>query len=214
MAARALPSSRSRGHRPRLRRRGSGLFCARFLTRDFFDTNGFGAAGVQVILTSETGEGLDAAALTLESQMRGIEGIADPRLATSPPSPELVVRPRPDEASRLGVSAEMIADTARVATTGDIDANVAKYDEGERRIPIRVRLPAADRANLSVIENLRLPTPSGAVTTLGSVADVPSRPAPPRSPGLPAGATSSSSPTPWAACKSATPRPRSTTCRL
>jgi len=63
-----------------------------------------------VILTSESGEGLDAAALTLESQMRGIEGIADPRLATSPPSPELVVRPRPDEASRLGVSADMIAE--------------------------------------------------------------------------------------------------------
>ena len=137
-----------------------------------FDTNGFGAAGVQVILTSESGEGLDAAALTLMSQMRGIEGIADPRLATSPPSPELVVRPRADEASRLGVSADMIADTARVATTGDIDANVAKFDEGERRIPIRVRLPEPDRANLSVIENLRLPTASGGVTTLGSVADV------------------------------------------
>ena len=61
---------------------------------------------------------------------------------------------------------------ARVATLGDIDANVSKMDEGERRIPIRVRLPEQDRADLSVIKNLRLPTASGGVTTLDSVADV------------------------------------------
>jgi len=137
-----------------------------------YENNGIGAAGVEVILTSETGIGLDAAALTLERQMRTLRGIADPRLATSPPSPELVVRPRQEEAARLGVSSADIAEAARIATLGDIDANVAKLDEGERRIPIRVRLAAKDRADLSVIENLRLPTASGGFTTLGSVADV------------------------------------------
>jgi HAE1 family hydrophobic/amphiphilic exporter-1 len=59
-----------------------------------------------------------------------------------------------------------------VATLGDIDANVSKMDEGERRIPIRVRLPEQDRTDLSVIRNLRLPTAAGGVTTLDSVADV------------------------------------------
>jgi HAE1 family hydrophobic/amphiphilic exporter-1 len=37
---------------------------------------------------------------------------------------------------------------------------------------VRVRLPQADRTDLNVIKNLRLPTASGGVTTLGSVADV------------------------------------------
>ncbi len=92
--------------------------------------------------------------------------------ATPPSGPELVVRPRPDEAARLGVSAATIAEAARVATAGDIDANVSKLDEGERRIPIRVRLGEGDRSDLSVIKNLRLPTASGGVTTLDSVADV------------------------------------------
>jgi len=137
-----------------------------------FDTSGFGAAGVQVILTSESGEGLEGAALALQSQMRGVEGLADPRPATPPSGPELVVRPRPDEAARLGVSSSAIAEAARVATAGDIDANVSKLDEGERRIPIRVRLGQNDRSDLSVIKNLRLPTSSGKVTTLDSVADV------------------------------------------
>jgi len=84
----------------------------------------------------------------------------------------VVIRPRPDEAARLGVSTEAIASAARVATVGDVDANVAKLDEGERRIPIRVRLPATARADIERIRNLRVPTASGGVTTLGSVADV------------------------------------------
>jgi HAE1 family hydrophobic/amphiphilic exporter-1 len=137
-----------------------------------FDTSGFGAAEVQVILTSESGVGLDTAALTLQRQMRGVPGLADPRPATPPNGAELVVRPKSDEAARLGVSVATIAAAARVATVGDIDANVSKLDEGERRIPIRVRLPKADRSDLSVIRDLRLPTASGGVTTLGSVADV------------------------------------------
>ena len=137
-----------------------------------FDSSGFGAANVQVILTSETGDGLEAAALELQREMRGVPGLADPRPATPPSGAELVVRPKPDEAARLGVSASVIANASRIATVGDIDANVSKLDEGERRIPIRVRLPELDRTDLSVIKNLRLPTASGSVTTLGSVADV------------------------------------------
>jgi len=137
-----------------------------------FDTSGFGAADVQVILTSETGENLDAAALELQREIRTVPGLADPRPATPPSGAELVVRPKPDEAARLGVSATTIASAARIATVGDIDANVPKLDEGERRIPIRVRLPEADRIDLSVIKDLRLPTATGGFTTLGTVADV------------------------------------------
>jgi HAE1 family hydrophobic/amphiphilic exporter-1 len=137
-----------------------------------FDISGFGAGGVQMVLTSETGVGLEAAALELQRQMRTVEGLADPRPATPPSGPELVVKPRTDEAARLGVPVTTIAEAARIATLGDIDANVSKMDEGERRIPIRVRLPAQDRSDLSVIRNLRLPTAGGGVTTLDSVADV------------------------------------------
>ena len=150
--------------RPLLRQIPDGRFS--------FDTSNFGAAGVRIILTSETGEGLEAAGLELQREMRDVPGVADPRPATPPSGPELVVRPRTDEASQLGVSATEIAQAARIATVGDIDANVAKLDQGEQRIPIRVRLPEQDRGNLAVVRNLRLPTASGGVTTLDSVADV------------------------------------------
>jgi HAE1 family hydrophobic/amphiphilic exporter-1 len=135
-----------------------------------FDISGFGSGGVQVILTSETGVGLEDAALELQREMRTVPGIADPRPTTPPSGPELIVRPKVDESARLGVSVTSIADSARVATIGDIDANVSKLDEGERRIPVRVRFPEADRTNLSIIRNMRLPTASGGATTLDSVA--------------------------------------------
>jgi HAE1 family hydrophobic/amphiphilic exporter-1 len=140
--------------------------------RLLFDISGFGSGGVQELLVSESGKGLDDAALELVREMRGVRGIADPRNTTPPSAPEVVVRPKADEAARLGVSVTAIANAARIATLGDIDANVSKLDEGERRIPVRVRFPEADRTNLQVIRNMRLPTASGGSTTLDSVATI------------------------------------------
>ncbi|HEV2364474.1 MAG TPA: efflux RND transporter permease subunit [Caulobacteraceae bacterium] len=137
-----------------------------------FNVAGFGASGVRIILTSETGEHLEAAGLELMREMRSLPGLADPRPETPPSGAEIYVRPRWDEAARLGVSADAIGQATRIATVGDIDANVAKLDQGQQRIPIRVRLPAEDRSNLAVIRNLRLPTAGGGTTTLESVADV------------------------------------------
>jgi len=131
-----------------------------------------GSAGFQQILTAEDSTKLTAASTELERQMRTLDILADPRPSIPPTGPELVIRPRHAEAARLGVSADVIAQAARVATVGDIDANVAKLTAGERRIPIRIRLPADARADLERIKSLRLPTASGGTTTLEAVADV------------------------------------------
>ena len=134
--------------------------------------DGQGQAGLQIVLTSEDPDALREAALELERQMREVPEIAEPRPSVPPTGPELIIRPRAAEAARLGVSAEQIATVARVATVGDIDANVAKVTIGERRLPIRLRLPADARTDLEAIRGLRLPTATGGVTTLGAVADV------------------------------------------
>ncbi|HEX5378663.1 MAG TPA: efflux RND transporter permease subunit [Phenylobacterium sp.] len=131
-----------------------------------------GGAGIQQVLTSNDPAALRAASLELEKQMRTLTVIADPRPSVPPSGPEVVIRPRAADASRLGVSVDAIAQVARVATLGDIDANVAKLTSGERRIPIRIRLPAEARADLSQIRSLRVPTASGGLTTLDAVADV------------------------------------------
>jgi len=131
-----------------------------------------GSAGFQQILTGDNPANLQFAARELEKEMRGLPQLADPHPAKPPEAPEIVIRPKPQEAARLGVSSDTLATIVRVATVGDIDANVAKFNEGERRIPIRVRLPQGDRADIQRIAALRVPTATGGSTTLDSVADI------------------------------------------
>jgi len=131
-----------------------------------------GSAGFQQVLTGQDAEALESARIALEQQMRTLKVVSDPRPANPPVGPEVVIRPRSEEASRLGVTVDVISQAARVATVGDIEANVPKLNEGERRIPIRIRLPESARIDIEQIKQLRLPTSTGGVTTLGAVADV------------------------------------------
>ena len=84
--------------------------------------------------------------------------------------PELRVYPRSDIAADLGVSTQAISETVRIATIGDIGANLAKFDVGDRQVPIRVKLPNASRSNRQLLENLQVPTASGAAVPLSGVA--------------------------------------------
>lgn len=141
---------------------------------------GWGGSDVDMILASENGPVLEKVQEQLLRQMRGLDEVSDPRPYPAPPAVELVIRPKTAEAARLNVTADSIAQIARVATMGDIDANVAKFNEGERQIPIRVRMPADSRSDLSVIGRLPVPTGTGGTTPLASVADMHFEPGPAR----------------------------------
>ena len=132
----------------------------------------WGTSEVQTILISEDGPLLERTAAQIEREMQKLSTVADPRPSSPPSGPEILIRPKADEAARLGVNSADIAAIARVATVGDIDANVAKMTQGERRIPIRVRLPADSRRDLDALGALRIPTASGGTTRLDTVADL------------------------------------------
>jgi HAE1 family hydrophobic/amphiphilic exporter-1 len=137
-----------------------------------FQGGGWGSSDVQIVLSSQNGAALDRAGEELEREMQGLKTVADPRPDHTPIGPEIAIRPKLDEAARLGVDATTLADIARIASVGDIDGNVAKMTDGERRIPVRIRLPAADRANIDLIRDLQVPTAGGGMTALSNVADV------------------------------------------
>ncbi|HEV7691083.1 MAG TPA: efflux RND transporter permease subunit, partial [Hyphomonadaceae bacterium] len=133
---------------------------------------GPGGSDVNILLTSEDGKALDKAQMDLLNEMKALPQVQNPRLSPEPPGPELIIRPRTEEAARLNVSTDAIAQVARIATSGDIEANIPKFSEGERRLPIRVRLPESVRTDLSELAQLRVPTLQGGTTTLGAVADI------------------------------------------
>ena len=80
---------------------------------------------------------------------------------TSLDRPELRIHPRTDLAARLGVSTESLSETIRVATIGDVGPALAKFDAGDRLIPIRVQFEDDARGDRQVLEQLRVPLARG-----------------------------------------------------
>lgn len=123
-------------------------------------------------ILSNDGDKLEAAARKIEAEMRTVKGLANVVNTASIARPEILVTPRADEAALMGVSTGDISQTIRVATIGDVEQNLPKYNLGDRQVPIRLQLTESAREDLAVLETLRVPTSSGGSVPLSSVADV------------------------------------------
>ena len=107
----------------------------------------------------------------LASEMRSIPTIENPISTAELDRPELRIVPRRQIAADLDVSTEALSETIRVATLGDVDANLAKFNAGDRLTPIRVELDQAARGDIGRLQDLRAPTASGGATPLSAIAD-------------------------------------------
>ena len=107
----------------------------------------------------------------LASEMRAIPIVENPMSTAELDRPELRIVPKRQVAADLGVSTEALSAAIRVATLGDIDANLAKFNAGDRLVPIRVELDEAARSHVGLLQHLRVPTAGGGTTPLSVVAD-------------------------------------------
>jgi multidrug efflux pump subunit AcrB len=123
---------------------------------------------MQIVLQSEDAHALSKAAQAVERDLRTLQGIGSVTSSASLVRPELIVRPNFARAADLGVTAQSIAETLRVATSGDYEIGLAKLNLSERQIPIRVKLPDSVRADISALERLTVPGRYGP-TLLGNV---------------------------------------------
>ncbi|SOC94388.1 Multidrug efflux pump subunit AcrB [Rhizobium sp. AN5] len=108
----------------------------------------------------------------LESRLRASPILANVSSEGALPRPELQIRPRKDEIARLGITPQQISQTVRVATIGDIDAQLTKISLDDRQIPIRVQASIDTRRDLATIRALKIKTASGSLVPLYSVADI------------------------------------------
>lgn len=127
---------------------------------------------IQIILAGEDPATLSRAVHSVVEQMSAVPGLRNVQTDEPLSQTELRIVPRPAEAARLGVTTAAIADIVRIATIGDIDASLAKFNLDARQLPIRVRIDPAARADLEQIERLRVATASGDTVPLIAVADV------------------------------------------
>ena len=144
-----------------------------------FQANGPGGGGgggsgrdVSVMLSGSDPKMLEKTAATLVEQMKDLPELRAPRISADLQRPELIIKPRNDIASQLGVSTVALSQTIRIATLGDIDQNSAKFSLSDRQIPIRVMLAKESRQSLDVIRNLPVPLATGGSVPLSRVADI------------------------------------------
>ncbi len=128
--------------------------------------------GLSIVLRSENPQALNQAADALEKQMRSITGLVEVSSSASLVKPEILVIPNPQRAADLGVTVQAIARTASLATIGDNDANLAKFNLSDRQIPIRVQIDPKARADINTITNLQVPSQNGRLVPLVAVADI------------------------------------------
>ncbi len=139
-----------------------------------FQSQGAGGSDkdVSLILRSNNPDILVETANNLEKQMREIPGLVEVTSSTSLVKPEIIIEPDPQRAADLGVSVQAIANTASLASIGNNEFNLAKFNLPDRQIPIRVQINPEKRQNLETLKNLRIPARNGSLVPIKAVANI------------------------------------------
>lgn len=119
--------------------------------------------GYELVLAGEDSRVLELHARQVEREMRAIPGIGAVSSTASLVRPELIVRPDFARAADLGVSAQAIADTLRIATVGDTAEDLPKLNFSSRQVPVMVRLADAARGDMATLKRLPVPGANGSV---------------------------------------------------
>ena len=136
----------------------------------YFFVEDDGQRQFQLVVTGRDGDAVTKVAADLTSQAKRVPSLVNVVSTAELDRPELRVYPRSEVAAELGVNTEAISETVRIATIGDVGANLAKFDIGDRQVPIRVQLKEGARESRQLIEELKIATTSGAAVPLSTVA--------------------------------------------
>lgn len=139
-----------------------------------FQSRGAGGSDkdVSLILRSNNPQVLEETANNLEKEVREIPGLVDVTTSASLVKPEIIIEPDPLRAADLGVSVQAIANTASLASIGNNEFNLAKFNLPDRQIPIRVQINPDQRQNIETLKNLRIPARDGTLVPLEAVASI------------------------------------------
>lgn len=112
---------------------------------------------------------VESLALEIEKILKNSEGILNVFADRSARAPYINIIPKREKLAEYGLGVKDIMEVVEKVIGGSpLDRSV----EGRERYPIRVRLARAFRDEPEDIKNLEIVTPSGAITSLGNVADI------------------------------------------
>ena len=131
-----------------------------------------GTRDLTISVLGDDVERVSAAAKSLVSAMNALPQIEGASSEAALVRPEIQIVPNAELAAEMGITSAALASTLRIATIGDTGSNVAKFNTGERQIPIIVRMEADAREDLFRLAGLRIPTQTGTPVPLDAIADI------------------------------------------
>jgi hydrophobe/amphiphile efflux-1 (HAE1) family protein len=136
----------------------------------YWFVNEGGQRAVTLLVTGAETAVIEDLANDLAAQMRSLPLLENVMSTAALDRPEVRIVPDRERTARLGISTETLSEVVRVATIGDVSANLPKFTAGDRQIPIRVQIDQAQRGDFDLLENLTVPTATGTPVPLGAVA--------------------------------------------
>jgi len=131
-----------------------------------------GARDIEISVLGNSEAATASAARDLAAQINALASVENASTSAALSRPEIQITPKPELAAEMGITSAALAATIRIATIGDTDANVAKFNAGERQIPINVRMKEDVRRDLFQMQGMRVPSNTGKPVPLGVIADV------------------------------------------
>ncbi len=138
----------------------------------FWKVNDRGARDIQYDMLSNDPVALTNAVAKLEGALRKEPMLRSIAAEGALNRPEIKVVPKLDEAAKLGITSQQISQALRVATIGDFGPLLAKYNAGDRLIPIRVQIPISARGSFQELTGLKIMNAKGESVPISTVADI------------------------------------------
>jgi len=124
---------------------------------------GMSGEKLQITLAGNDASSLESTAESLETQLRGLQGVGNITSSAALQQPEVQFVPDSARLAWLGITAGDVADAIRVGTYGDYSSALPKMNLPERQIPLRVRVDPSQRYDISTIGQLRVSGSRGTV---------------------------------------------------
>lgn len=127
---------------------------------------------IEVKVFGENKDDVEKVAADVAGHLEKVHGLADVSSGVIEAGPQIEFAPNNLEIGRKGMTSEQVASQLNAALLGTVATEVI---QGDRQIPVRVRLPKHDRTSLESIETLPISTPSGLIQLrdLGKITLVP-----------------------------------------
>jgi len=128
---------------------------------------------IQVELSADNPDGLDEAAATVADYLRTIPEVIDLSDGLPPPSIDWELKVDRTEAAKYGIGPGSVGTVVQLVTTG-LKLSDYRPAGADDAVDIRLRLPE-DRRTLSMLDQLRVETPQGAVPLSNFVSREPAK---------------------------------------